>query len=150
MKISVEVIYPPCNIIDPEWFENGVHSASGESYRIQIDPANQDEEYFCQLRGTHGDWKRHFQFKQVEKEPAKDEKMVEILAGIGIAVFLVVAISIGGVAMKKCKTGKPAGLQNFSPEHLPMLRSEENPLQVIQMISHKNIEAENRLQKFLR
>jgi len=41
----------------------------------------------------------------------------------------VASISIGGVAMKKCKTGKPAGLQNFSPEHLPMLRSEENPLQ---------------------
>ena len=134
VKISVEVIYPPCNIIEPEWFENEVYSASGESYRIQIDPANPDEQYSCQLRGTHGDWVRNFQFKQVEKEPAKDEKMVEILAGIGIAVFLVVAISIGGVVMKKCKTGKPAGLQNFSPEHLPMLRSEENPLQVFKRL----------------
>jgi len=128
LRVKVQVIYPPCGIITPIWLKNGVQMAFGEEYRIGLGESDETDQYECKLVGSHGDWIRKFKFKLVDAA-VDDADMVQILAGIGIAVFMVILVSVGVVVLKKCQPGKPRGLQKFDQEGMPMLISAENPLQ---------------------
>ena len=134
LRVKVQVIYPPCGIITPLWLKNGVKMASGEEYRIELASSNEQDQYECKLIGSHGDWIRPFKFKLVDAAVGDNQDLVQILFGIGIAVFMVMLVSIGVVVLKKCQPGKPrgGGLQQFDQEGMPMLITADNPLQAPQ------------------
>ena len=99
----------------------------GENLEIHAETIQESDKYSAVLVGAHGIVNLPFQFQVTEPEDSK----IEILAAIGIAFFLVILMSVAVLALKKYKSDEKPGLRNINgPENLPMLVSEDNPLQV--------------------
>ena len=127
VSIHVDVIYPPCGLIEPKWFKNDKELSMGENLEIHAETIQESDKYSAVLVGAHGIVDLPFHFQVTEPEDSK----IEILAAIGIAFFLVILMSVAVLALKKYKSDEKPGLRNINgPENLPMLVSEDNPLQV--------------------